>query len=264
MAATFEGGVVLGADSRTSTGNFVANRAADKITPLADKVWICRCGNAARSRRWATSYAQCPVWTSADSCYLPAPRGALSTASSDRRRRSGSAADTQNVSWNVSHALEQHCQATQEPVDVRTAASIVQQVVYRYKDHLQAGLIVAGWDKVTASRTASAHFRGDTAIAWPSMPRHRLLDAFVDPERRSQQLIYARVWETRVGDAALLPWCAQHEGGTVWALPLGGTLFKEPYHIGGSGSAYITGWCDKVTFRRLGLGVLLKGHLGTP
>lgn len=30
----------------------------------------------------------------------------------------------------------------------------------------------------------------------------------------------------------------------MWALPLGGTLFREPYHIGGSGSAYITGWCD--------------------
>lgn len=42
MAATFSGGVILGADSRTSTGDFVANRAADKITPLADKVWICR------------------------------------------------------------------------------------------------------------------------------------------------------------------------------------------------------------------------------
>jgi hypothetical protein len=29
------GGVVLGADSRTSTGSYVANRVTDKITPLA-------------------------------------------------------------------------------------------------------------------------------------------------------------------------------------------------------------------------------------
>jgi 20S proteasome subunit beta 1 len=34
-------------------------------------------------------------------------------------------------------------------------------------------------------------------------------------------------------------------GGSVWAIPLGGTLLKVPYAIGGSGSAYITGWCDK-------------------
>lgn len=34
MAASFDGGVVLGADSRTSTGSYVANRVTDKITPL--------------------------------------------------------------------------------------------------------------------------------------------------------------------------------------------------------------------------------------
>ena len=38
MAATFNGGVILGADSRTSTGDYVANRASDKITKLAEKV----------------------------------------------------------------------------------------------------------------------------------------------------------------------------------------------------------------------------------
>lgn len=42
MAATYgeglSGGVILGADTRTSSGNYVANRATDKITQLADKV----------------------------------------------------------------------------------------------------------------------------------------------------------------------------------------------------------------------------------
>jgi 20S proteasome alpha/beta subunit len=32
-----------------------------------------------------------------------------------------------------------------------------------------------------------------------------------------------------------------HDGGSVYAIPLGGTLLKVPYSIGGSGSAYITG-----------------------
>ena len=42
MAAAFDGGVVMGADSRTSTGSYVANRTTDKITPLAERIYICR------------------------------------------------------------------------------------------------------------------------------------------------------------------------------------------------------------------------------
>ncbi len=42
MAACYgdglSGGVVLGADTRTSSGNYIANRATDKITQLTDKV----------------------------------------------------------------------------------------------------------------------------------------------------------------------------------------------------------------------------------
>ena len=38
MAVTFDGGVVLGADSRTSTGNYIANRVTDKLTQLTDNV----------------------------------------------------------------------------------------------------------------------------------------------------------------------------------------------------------------------------------
>lgn len=46
MGAIFDGGVVLGADSRTSTGTYIANRVADKITPIHDFVWSCRSGSA--------------------------------------------------------------------------------------------------------------------------------------------------------------------------------------------------------------------------
>lgn len=47
IGVTYDGGVVLGADSRTSTGMYVANRASDKITKLTDNVYICRSGSAA-------------------------------------------------------------------------------------------------------------------------------------------------------------------------------------------------------------------------
>ncbi|XP_050078459.1 proteasome subunit beta type-6 [Anopheles maculipalpis] len=47
MAVEFEGGVVIGADSRTSTGTYVANRVTDKLTKLTDKIYCCRSGSAA-------------------------------------------------------------------------------------------------------------------------------------------------------------------------------------------------------------------------
>ena len=48
LAVCFDGGVVLGADSRVSTGTYVSNRASDKITPLFDgSVYLCRSGSAA-------------------------------------------------------------------------------------------------------------------------------------------------------------------------------------------------------------------------
>lgn len=46
MAIQFDGGVVLGADSRTSSGSYVANRVSDKIVPIHDFIWTCRSGSA--------------------------------------------------------------------------------------------------------------------------------------------------------------------------------------------------------------------------
>mmetsp|Transcript_26115 Transcript_26115/g.38642 ORF Transcript_26115/g.38642 Transcript_26115/m.38642 type:complete len:238 (+) Transcript_26115:125-838(+) len=47
MAIPFENGVVLGADSRVSTGTYVANRVSDKVAQLHDRIWCCRSGSAA-------------------------------------------------------------------------------------------------------------------------------------------------------------------------------------------------------------------------
>ena len=47
MAISFSTGVVLCADSRVSTGTYIANRASDKISQLHDHIWCCRSGSAA-------------------------------------------------------------------------------------------------------------------------------------------------------------------------------------------------------------------------
>ncbi|AMD22772.1 HHR003Cp [Eremothecium sinecaudum] len=47
MAVTFKDGVILGADSRTTTGAYISNRVTDKLTRVHDKIWCCRSGSAA-------------------------------------------------------------------------------------------------------------------------------------------------------------------------------------------------------------------------
>ncbi|XP_064460962.1 proteasome subunit beta type-6-like [Ornithodoros turicata] len=47
MAAEFDGGVVIGADSRTTTGAYVANRVSNKLTKVTDRIFCCRSGSAA-------------------------------------------------------------------------------------------------------------------------------------------------------------------------------------------------------------------------
>ncbi|CAD7943160.1 unnamed protein product [Amoebophrya sp. A120] len=105
MAVEFDGGVVMAADSRTSMGDYVANRVSRKITPVHDRIFVCR---------------------------------------------SGSAADTQALTGYVQHYLGLHSMELKDPKfpKVNTCATLFQQLVYNNKDHLMAGLIVAGYDKV--------------------------------------------------------------------------------------------------------------------
>merc|ERR1719189_3571909 len=94
-------GVVMAADSRTSTGTYVANRVTDKLTKITDNIYACR---------------------------------------------SGSAADTQAIVEIVQYYLRVHEIETGETPLVKTAARLVSQLVYEYKDSFLASLIIAGWD----------------------------------------------------------------------------------------------------------------------
>ena len=47
MAVRYNEGVIIGADSRTSSGAYVANRVTDKLTEISDKIYCCRSGSAA-------------------------------------------------------------------------------------------------------------------------------------------------------------------------------------------------------------------------
>ncbi|CAJ0868393.1 4929_t:CDS:10 [Entrophospora sp. SA101] len=144
MAVEFDGGVIIGADTRTSTGNYVVNRTTDKLTKVHDQIFCCR---------------------------------------------SGSAADTQAIADIVHYHLQMYTAQNGEAPTVQTTAALFQQICYQNKDNISAGIIVAGWDK--------------------------------------------------------------YKGGSVYIIPLGGALLKQPYAIGGSGSTYIYGYCDSAYRRNM-------------
>lgn len=65
MAVQFDGGVVIGADSRTTTGSYIANRVTDKLTHIHDRVYCCRSGSAADTQAVADIVHQhCQLYTS--------------------------------------------------------------------------------------------------------------------------------------------------------------------------------------------------------
>ncbi|XP_048850119.1 proteasome subunit beta type-9 [Brienomyrus brachyistius] len=102
IAIEFDGGVVLGSDSRVSAGESVVNRVMNKLSPLHDKIY----------------------------CAL-----------------SGSAADAQTIAEVVNYQLDVHSIEIGEEPLVRSAATLVKNISYKYKEELSAHLIVAGWDR---------------------------------------------------------------------------------------------------------------------
>ncbi|XP_016373352.1 proteasome subunit beta type-9-like [Sinocyclocheilus rhinocerous] len=104
IAVTFDGGVVLGSDSRVSAGESVVNRVMNKLSPLHDKIY----------------------------CAL-----------------SGSAADAQTIAEIVNYQLDVHSYLSPMSYDplVCSAATLVKNISYKYKEELSAHLIVAGWDR---------------------------------------------------------------------------------------------------------------------
>lgn len=61
--------------------------------------------------------------------------------------------------------------------------------------------------------------------------------------RGSRTFAYRVLTHTNSAGLIIAGWDERH-GGQVYSIPLGGSLHKQPYSIGGSGSTYIYGYCD--------------------
>ncbi|VVT44143.1 uncharacterized protein SAPINGB_P000318 [Magnusiomyces paraingens] len=122
MAVVFDGGVILGADSRTTTGSFIANRVTDKLTKVHDKIWCCTFFNR-----------NSPL------------------INTDRIYRSGSAADTQAVADIVKYHLSLYSAQNNRAPTPQIASAVFQELCYNNKDNLTAGIIVAGFNESTGA-----------------------------------------------------------------------------------------------------------------
>lgn len=217
MAVSFDGGVILGADSRTSTGSYVANRVSDKLTSVASNIYCCRSGSAADTQaisdmvRYVTStnYNIRPhVSTLAKTeLSIPIPFFIFSfVAASHIIMRSSTPVllltyghDKPNLAlphfsffphrstltWLLplhSYYLDVHAMESGRNPRVKTASNLFRDLCYKNKDRLLAGIICAGYDDV--------------------------------------------------------------DGGSVYSISIGGSLVKQDYSIGGSGSTYVYGYCD--------------------
>jgi 20S proteasome subunit beta 1 len=141
MAVQFDKGVVIGADSRTTTGSYIvrivsctfsmaivaniyisqANRVTDKLTHVHDRIYCCRSGSAADTQAVADIvhyylqlYTYVIIITSPNLLVL---------------------------------RIARQTHGSSPPVSV--AAGVFQDICYENKDGLSAGIIVAGWDKET-------------------------------------------------------------------------------------------------------------------
>ena len=114
VACAYDGGVVLGADSRVSTGTYISNRASDKITPLCDSVYLLRSGSAADTQA-VSDYGE-RAWGRGG-------EGAAAAAADGGLGISGPL-----PAPAVRYFTEQHEMQLQRAPDVKTVANLVKTV----------------------------------------------------------------------------------------------------------------------------------------
>uniref|UniRef100_A0A671N1M8 Proteasome subunit beta n=1 Tax=Sinocyclocheilus anshuiensis TaxID=1608454 RepID=A0A671N1M8_9TELE len=108
IAVRYDGGVVIGSDSRASMGEeYVSSRVINKVIQVHDKIFCCMAGSLADAQASQMLSSISSVFTGQHmSIYLQL-----------------------------------------EPPLVKSAAAIMRSFCYTHRDELSAGFIVAGWDR---------------------------------------------------------------------------------------------------------------------
>ena len=145
MAVAYDGGVVIGADSRTSTGARAAHSHEQSRWTLCSRCRLSRALAVARAGIYISNRASDKITAIDDRVFVC---------------RSGSAADTQAISDYVTYFLEQHKMEYGKAPKVETAANLFRELCYSNKGALMAGILIAGWDEVKGGQVYSIPMGG--------------------------------------------------------------------------------------------------------
>ncbi|XP_077864155.1 proteasome subunit beta type-6-like [Saccoglossus kowalevskii] len=115
MATEFNDGVVIGGDTRTTSGTIITHKVSDKITEITDSIYCAR---------------------------------------------SGSLADTQALADIIKYYMDMYRYYIDTNPMVSVVAKQFQSLSYTWRDKIQAGLIVAGWDSVNCGQVYSIPMGG--------------------------------------------------------------------------------------------------------
>ena len=132
--------------------------------------------------------------------------------------------------------------------EVKTAAKLAQTMAYQNKNFLQVGRSRPGWDRHLPAWLS----------AWPPREVAWVRGTACRPQQHPNPLPSLTHPPLQAG--LIVAGWDKSDGGSVFAITLGGTLVQVPFTIGGSGSAYIYGLCDKLWRVSEGSG-LWKVHL---
>ena len=149
-------GVVVGADTRTSSGGYVSNRFAAKLTFVLDGEADAFVDQPLETREDGTAEQQAAA---ADA----APSSSSASSSTCCVCRSGSAADTQALADAVRTDLLRRHLSQNRPGTVTAATRLLQNLV-RSDPDLSASLICAGYDHVRGRSCIYSISPGGTAM----------------------------------------------------------------------------------------------------
>ncbi|KAG6501427.1 hypothetical protein ZIOFF_041307 [Zingiber officinale] len=157
VGVTYDGGVVLGADSRMTIGMLVANDSvSDKITQLTDKVYICRSGPVVMSSTGSLLF-----WNLS--------RIMLETFWINKRELNYNIYLVFVKTWNMYFVCLCHRIQFGQPATVKATANLVRLFSYKNTNAIQMeqmGMIVGGWDKYEGGQIFAVA-QGGTILKMP-------------------------------------------------------------------------------------------------
>ncbi|KAK1443704.1 glutamine phosphoribosylpyrophosphate [Babesia gibsoni] len=138
VAMHYRDGVILAADSRTSSGPIVANRVARKITRILPNVFMLRSGAAADSQMVSLIVRY----------HAQALRLQLRKAGRRKAEDNENDSDVMQVDCEMSTEDEYSYQYDDSVLGppVKALAHVMHNMVHEYRDRLSCGVILAGYD----------------------------------------------------------------------------------------------------------------------